>query len=74
GQSYSGNVYKGNTTNSEGNNASGQERVVKFYNCQCEGHMSRQCTQPKRRRNAAWFKDKAMLAEAQEAVQILDEE
>nr|GEV93240.1 hypothetical protein [Tanacetum cinerariifolium] len=35
---------------------------------------SRQCTQPKRLRNAAWFKDKAMLAEAQESGQILDEE
>ncbi|GJU32503.1 hypothetical protein Tco_1176092 [Tanacetum coccineum] len=36
--------------------------------------MARQCTQPKRPRNAAWYKDKAMLAEAQEAGQILDEE
>ncbi|GJZ64273.1 hypothetical protein Tco_0620694 [Tanacetum coccineum] len=39
-----------------------------------EGHMARQCTQPKRPRNAAWFKEKAMLAEAQESGQILDEE
>nr|GEV66696.1 retrovirus-related Pol polyprotein from transposon TNT 1-94 [Tanacetum cinerariifolium] len=29
---------------------------------------------PKRPKNAAWFKEKAMLAEAQEARQILDEE
>ncbi|GJZ08201.1 retrovirus-related pol polyprotein from transposon TNT 1-94 [Tanacetum coccineum] len=29
--------------------------------------MARQCTQPKRPRNAAWYKDKAMLAKAQEA-------
>nr|GEY17439.1 hypothetical protein [Tanacetum cinerariifolium] len=36
--------------------------------------MARQCTQPKRPRNVAWYKDKAMLAEAQEARQILDEE
>ncbi|GJT65690.1 retrovirus-related pol polyprotein from transposon TNT 1-94 [Tanacetum coccineum] len=36
--------------------------------------MARQCTQPKRSRNAAWFKKKAMLAEAQEFGQILDEE
>ncbi|GJZ89497.1 hypothetical protein Tco_0661279 [Tanacetum coccineum] len=36
--------------------------------------MTRQCTQPKRPRNVAWYKDKAMLAEAQEAGQILDEE
>ncbi|GJT17223.1 hypothetical protein Tco_0875929 [Tanacetum coccineum] len=40
----------------------------------CEGHMARQCTQPKRPRNAAWFKEKAMLAEAHEDGQILDEE
>ncbi|GJY95782.1 hypothetical protein Tco_0512143 [Tanacetum coccineum] len=39
-----------------------------------EGHMARQCTQPKRPMNAAWYKEKAMLAEAQEAGQILDEE
>ncbi|GJX96725.1 hypothetical protein Tco_0352523 [Tanacetum coccineum] len=31
---------------------------------QREGHMARQCTQPKRPRNAAWFKEKLMLAEA----------
>ncbi|GKF73801.1 hypothetical protein Tco_0220133, partial [Tanacetum coccineum] len=36
--------------------------------------MARQCTQPKRPRNAAWYKDITMLAEAQEAGQILDEE
>ncbi|GJU25664.1 integrase, catalytic region, zinc finger, CCHC-type containing protein [Tanacetum coccineum] len=36
--------------------------------------MARQCTQPKRPRNTAWFKGKAMLAEAQESGQILDEE
>ncbi|GKG19894.1 retrovirus-related pol polyprotein from transposon TNT 1-94, partial [Tanacetum coccineum] len=58
----------------EGNNASGHASVVERYNCQGEGHMARQCTQPKRPRNSAWFKDKAMLAEAQEAGQILDEE
>ncbi|GKE21254.1 integrase, catalytic region, zinc finger, CCHC-type containing protein [Tanacetum coccineum] len=73
-QSYSSTCYKSNATSSEENNTSGQARVVKCYNCQGEGHMARQCTQPKRPRNAAWFKDKAMLAEAQEAGQILDEE
>ncbi|GJY86032.1 retrovirus-related pol polyprotein from transposon TNT 1-94 [Tanacetum coccineum] len=74
GQSYAGTGYKGNATSSGGNNAGGQARVVKCYNCQGEGHMARQCTQPKRPRNAAWFKEKAMLAEAQESGQILDEE
>nr|GEW03112.1 putative ribonuclease H-like domain-containing protein [Tanacetum cinerariifolium] len=52
----------------------GQPRVVKCYNCQGEGHMARQYTQLKRPRNAAWFKEKLMLAEAQEVGQILDEE
>ncbi|GKA28556.1 retrovirus-related pol polyprotein from transposon TNT 1-94 [Tanacetum coccineum] len=74
GQSYASNSYKGNATSSRGNNTRGKTRVVKCYNCQGEGHMARQCTQPKRPRNAAWFKEKAMLAEALEAGQILDEE
>ncbi|GKC40016.1 hypothetical protein Tco_1052400 [Tanacetum coccineum] len=37
------------------------------------GHIARQCTQLKRPRKT-WYKEKAMLAEAQEAGQILDEE
>ncbi|GJR90607.1 hypothetical protein Tco_0214618 [Tanacetum coccineum] len=74
GKKYSGTTYKGNVTSSMGNTTSGQARVVKCYNYQCEGHMARKCTQPKRPKNAAWYKEKAMLAEAQEARQILDEE
>ncbi|GJY44074.1 putative ribonuclease H-like domain-containing protein [Tanacetum coccineum] len=73
GQSYSGSGYKSNATSFGGNNASRQARIVKCYNYQGEGHMARQCTQPKRPRNATWYKDKAMLTEAQEARQILDE-
>ncbi|GJU81610.1 integrase, catalytic region, zinc finger, CCHC-type containing protein [Tanacetum coccineum] len=72
--SYAGTSYKGNATSSGGNNTGGQARVVKCYNYQVEGHMARQCTQPKRPRNAAWFNEKAMLVESQEAGQILDEE
>ncbi|GKD09310.1 hypothetical protein Tco_1188995 [Tanacetum coccineum] len=74
GKSYAGNSYKGNATSSGGNNTRGHARVVKCYNYQSEGRMARQCAQPKRPRNAAWFKEKAMLDEAQEAGQILDEE
>ncbi|GKA18112.1 retrovirus-related pol polyprotein from transposon TNT 1-94 [Tanacetum coccineum] len=66
GQNYSGTTYKNNVTSSRGNTTTGQARVVKCYNCQGEGHMARQCTQPKRLRNVAWYKEKAMLAEAQE--------
>ncbi|GJZ50841.1 retrovirus-related pol polyprotein from transposon TNT 1-94 [Tanacetum coccineum] len=67
-------VIASNATSSGGNNAGGRAKVVKCYNCQCEGHMARKCTQSKRPRNATWFKEKAMLAEAQKAGQILDEE
>nr|GEU78180.1 hypothetical protein [Tanacetum cinerariifolium] len=66
GQSYA--------TSSGGNNTGGLATMVKCYNCQGEGHMARQCTQPKRPRNATWFKEKAILAEAQEPEQILDKE
>nr|GEW11709.1 hypothetical protein [Tanacetum cinerariifolium] len=51
-----------------------RQGLLQCYNCQGEGHMARQCTQPKRQRNAAWYKEKAMLTESQEARQILDEE
>nr|GEX51778.1 hypothetical protein [Tanacetum cinerariifolium] len=34
GQSYVGSGYKGNVTSSRGNNAGGEARVVKCYNCQ----------------------------------------
>ncbi|GJU87364.1 retrovirus-related pol polyprotein from transposon TNT 1-94 [Tanacetum coccineum] len=63
-----------NAISSGGNNASEHARVVRCYNCQGEGHMARQCTQPKRPRNATWYKDKAILAEAQEAGKNWDEE
>ncbi|GKF39883.1 hypothetical protein Tco_0119944 [Tanacetum coccineum] len=39
GQSYVSTGYKGNATNSRGNNTRGQTRVVKCYNHQGEGHM-----------------------------------
>ncbi|GJR14942.1 hypothetical protein Tco_0797594 [Tanacetum coccineum] len=72
--SYAGIGNKGNSTTLGANNACGLARVVKCYNYQGEGHMASQCTQPKRPRNVAWFKEKAMLAKAQESSQILDEE
>ncbi|GKE30577.1 retrovirus-related pol polyprotein from transposon TNT 1-94 [Tanacetum coccineum] len=71
--SFAGTRNKGIAITSRRNYAAGQPRVVKCYKCQGERHMARQCTQPKRLRNAAWFKEKLMLAEAQEAGQILDE-
>ncbi|GKC74274.1 hypothetical protein Tco_1120157 [Tanacetum coccineum] len=52
----------------------GETIQVDRQDCQGEGHMARQCTQPKRPRNATWYKGKSMLAEAQETGQLLDEE
>ncbi|GJY02560.1 retrovirus-related pol polyprotein from transposon TNT 1-94 [Tanacetum coccineum] len=72
GQSFAGTGTKGNATSSGGNNIAGQERVVKCYNCQGEGHMARQCTQPKRLRNSAWFKEKILLVQAQKSGQTDD--
>ncbi|GKD40635.1 retrovirus-related pol polyprotein from transposon TNT 1-94, partial [Tanacetum coccineum] len=52
GQSYDGTRYKGNATSYCGNNARAKIRVVKCYNYQGDGHIARQCTQPKRPKNA----------------------
>ncbi|GJS67313.1 hypothetical protein Tco_0681877 [Tanacetum coccineum] len=73
-QSFAGTGNKGIATTSRGNYAASQAKVVKCYNYLGEGHMTKQCTLPKRPRNSAWFKEKLMLDEAQEASQILDEE
>ncbi|GJY76115.1 retrovirus-related pol polyprotein from transposon TNT 1-94 [Tanacetum coccineum] len=73
-QSFTSTGNRGIATTLKGNYAATQPRVVKCSNCQGEGHMVRQCTQPKRPRNDAWFKEKLMLVEAQKAGQILDEE
>ncbi|GJY54687.1 integrase, catalytic region, zinc finger, CCHC-type containing protein [Tanacetum coccineum] len=73
-QSFAGTSTKGNATSSKRINAAGQERIVKCYNCQGEGHMARQCTKPKRPRYSAWFKEKMLLVQAQESGQVLDEE
>nr|GEU30051.1 hypothetical protein [Tanacetum cinerariifolium] len=53
---------------------SGKQRVIVYYNCMGEGHMSKQCTKPKRKRDEAWFKDKVFLVQAQANGQVLHEE
>nr|GEZ27763.1 hypothetical protein [Tanacetum cinerariifolium] len=53
---------------------SGKQRVIVCYNCKGEGHMSKQCTKPKRKRDEAWFKDKVLLVQAQANGQVRHEE
>nr|GFA22378.1 retrovirus-related Pol polyprotein from transposon TNT 1-94 [Tanacetum cinerariifolium] len=54
--------------------ALGKQRVIVCYNCKGEGHMSKQCTKPKRKRDAEWFKDKVLLVQAQANGHVLQEE
>nr|GEX71812.1 hypothetical protein [Tanacetum cinerariifolium] len=59
---------RANVSGTVGNN-SGQQKVVKCFKCQGEGHMARQCPKPKRN-----FRDKVLLVEAQGNCKVLNEE
>nr|GEY13140.1 hypothetical protein [Tanacetum cinerariifolium] len=61
------------TPGASGSN-SRKQRTVICYNYKGEGHISKQCTKPKRKRDDAWFKDKVLLVQAQANGQILHEE
>nr|GEX41576.1 hypothetical protein [Tanacetum cinerariifolium] len=52
----------------------GKQMTVICYNCKGEGHMSKQCTKPKRKQDDLWFKDKVLLVQAQANGQIIHEE
>nr|GEV81275.1 hypothetical protein [Tanacetum cinerariifolium] len=54
--------------------AQGKQRVITCYNCKGEGHMSKQCIKPRRKRDAEWFKDKVLLVQAQANGQVLQED
>ncbi|GJR81291.1 hypothetical protein Tco_0152076 [Tanacetum coccineum] len=60
------------TLGASGSN-SGKQRTVIYYNYKGEGHMSKQCTKPKRKWDDSWFKDKVLLVQAQANGQILHE-
>nr|GEW10817.1 hypothetical protein [Tanacetum cinerariifolium] len=53
---------------------SGRQRVIICYNSKGKGHMAKQCTKPKRKLDAKWFKDKVLLFQAQASGQVLQEE
>ncbi|GKC07487.1 retrovirus-related pol polyprotein from transposon TNT 1-94, partial [Tanacetum coccineum] len=48
------------TLGASGSNT-GKQRTIICFNCKGEGHMSKQCTKPKRKRDDSWFKDKVLL-------------
>nr|GEX59126.1 hypothetical protein [Tanacetum cinerariifolium] len=48
------------TPRANGSNSEKQRTVI-CYNCKGEGHMSKQCIKPKRKRDDSWFKDKVLL-------------
>ncbi|GJY12615.1 putative reverse transcriptase domain-containing protein [Tanacetum coccineum] len=39
--------------------------LVNCYYCKGEGHIAKQCTKPKRKRDETWFNDKVLLVQAQ---------
>ncbi|GKA76885.1 putative ribonuclease H-like domain-containing protein [Tanacetum coccineum] len=59
------------TAGASGSN-SGKQRTIICYNCKGEGHMSKQCTKPKRKQDDSWFKDKVLLVQAQANADDLD--
>ncbi|GKD89203.1 hypothetical protein Tco_1364710, partial [Tanacetum coccineum] len=61
------------TLGASGSN-SGKQRTIICYNRKGEGHMSKQCTKPKRKQDDSWFKDKVLLVQAQANGQVLHEE
>ncbi|GJT50526.1 retrovirus-related pol polyprotein from transposon TNT 1-94 [Tanacetum coccineum] len=64
----------GGAQNRDGNANAGQGKLVKCYNCNGDGHIARNCTQPKHLQNSDYFKDKMLLMQAQENGAVLDEE
>ncbi|GKC03912.1 hypothetical protein Tco_0995522 [Tanacetum coccineum] len=53
------------TPRASGSNSTGKQRTVICYNYKREGHMSKQCTKPKRKWDDSWFKNKVLLVQAQ---------
>ncbi|GJS88888.1 retrovirus-related pol polyprotein from transposon TNT 1-94 [Tanacetum coccineum] len=71
--SYAAGTTRKYTPGASGSNT-GKPRTVICYNCKGEGHIAKQCTKPKRKRDETWFNDKVLLVQAQAGGQALTEE
>ncbi|GJR45079.1 retrovirus-related pol polyprotein from transposon TNT 1-94 [Tanacetum coccineum] len=71
--SYAAGTTRKFTPGASGSNT-GKQRTVICYNCKGEGHIAKQCTKPKRKRDDTWFNDKVLLVQAQAGGQALTEE
>nr|GEU34445.1 hypothetical protein [Tanacetum cinerariifolium] len=68
-----------NPRNTKGNQGYGKKtdrngKKVICYNCRGEGHVARECKEPKRPKDTQYYKDKMMLSDAKDRGVILDAE
>nr|GFA45154.1 hypothetical protein [Tanacetum cinerariifolium] len=63
---------KGIQTTGSGVNKSGKKVIC--YNCRGEGHVARQCKEPKCACDSQWYHDKALLMQTKEKGDVLDAE
>ncbi|GJV44803.1 integrase, catalytic region, zinc finger, CCHC-type containing protein [Tanacetum coccineum] len=78
-QGYAGNARKNQAlrarvVNIVGNAGTNELRVIKCYKCNSEGHIAKQCTTKKRVKDSELFKEKMLLAQAQEVGVVLNDE
>ncbi|GKF50919.1 retrovirus-related pol polyprotein from transposon TNT 1-94, partial [Tanacetum coccineum] len=66
-------VYERKAPGNVGNTYTRGKKVI-CYNCRGEGHVARQCKEPKRKMDSQYFKDKALLMEVKEKGDVLDVE